>query len=319
VVEIAHASAELWVMQNGTKHSSDEAGSSEGTLSSRQAVEIPQTLTVYRPDSRTSDGILAALRHLFAELWTFRSHVATVYQRDLRQTYRGTPLAVFWQFALPLVPAAVYTGLATSRVLPSAASIPVALYVAIGVTLWFLFVGCIQNPINVVRSRNSEAMKTALPLSVAIAAGFARLLVETGIRLALCVLLMVWHGVMPTTGTLIAVPVLMVALIGFMGCGLLLSILNISFPDIDRVTSVFLPYGIFLSSVMFPLADAGHLSFLQWVNPFAVFIDSVRQLICEGVLPHPQSLGVFSVVAVVLGVIGCRHFYIMEYRIRGVS
>ena len=139
------------------------------------------------------------------------------------------------------------------------------------------------------------------------------------LRWCLCVLLLIWYGVMPTTGTLIAVPVLMIALSGFMGCGLLLSILNISFPDIDRVTSVFLPYGIFLSSVMFPLADAGHLSFLQWVNPFAVFIDSVRQLICEGVLPHPQSLGVFSVVAVGLGVIGCRHFYIMEYRIRGVS
>lgn len=300
-------------MADGLQHGS----SANPSASAETHAGVP--LTIIRPDSRVGESWIASIRHLANELCVYRSHIATVFRHTLRQTYYGSAMATFWQVVMPLLPIAVYAALAGLRVVPTVDGMNATIYVAVGATLWFLFVGCVQQPIIVVRSRNREAMKTALPLSVTIAASFAQLVFDVVVRLALLVAMMAYTKTVPALTSPIALGVLAIAIVSFLGLGLVLAILNIVYPDIERVTGVFLSYGIFLSGVIFPLAAFGPFWVLDYINPFAVFIDATRHLLFVGMAPHPAVLTMFAGLGIVMFALGCRLFYVMEYRIRGIG
>lgn len=276
-------------------------------------------LTIIRPDSRVGESWIASILHLARELIMFRSHIATVFRQSIRQTYYGSAMTTFWQVVMPLLPIAVWGALAGLRVVPTVDGMPATTYVATGATLWFLFVGCVQQPISVVRGRNREAMKTALPLSVTIAASFAQLLLDTGVRLLLLVAIATFTKTMPAVTAPLAFGILAIAIVAFLGVGLVFAILNIVYPDIERVVGVFLSYGIFLSGVIFPLSAFGPFWVLDYVNPFAVFIDAIRHLLFVGMPPRLGALLVLIPLGLATFLIGCRLFYVTEYRIRGIG
>lgn len=275
-------------------------------------------LRVYRPDSRFADSAWTALSHLIGELWTFRSHIWTIFSQEFRNSYRGSRLGVFWNFALPILPVTVYVFLAAARVLPQFEGVDAAVYITIGVTIWFLFAGCVQQPITIVRGRNAETMKTSLPLSAIIGASFARLLFETLIRLGLVVVVALAMRAVPAATAPLALLVLAAGVVFSIAVGLIASILNIVYPDVERVVTVAMQYGIFLSGVIFPVTALGPLSILAWLNPFAVFITAIRDLLFLGFVPNGPALAVMSCLGLALTLVAGRLFYIMEQRIRGV-
>lgn len=281
--------------------------------------EAGPRLTIIRADNRLSDSWMASLSHLFRELLRYRLNIATIYQQDLRSSYKGSASEVFWKFALPVLPIAVYAALAGFRVVPAHDGISPVANIAVGTTLWFLMTGCVQQPIAIVRTRNADAMKTAMPLSVAIGSGFTRLMFESLVRLGLIGIILVLTRTMPALTFPLSFVVVAIALASFLGLGLMLSILNIIYPDVERITTVFTTYGIFLSGVVFPLSAFGPFAALDIVNPFAVFIKAARELMLAGTLSHPWALAAMSVFGGIIFVAGCRQFYLMEFRIRGVG
>ena len=295
------------------------AETSETEPDARRESLRPVRLTVIRPDSRFSDGPIKALRHLAREILAHWSHIRMIFRQDFQRRYRGTVLGVFWNFVLPLLPISVYILLAQLRVVPMFEGMSNTVSVSMGATLWFLFAGCVQQPISVVRSRNAEIMKTALPLSAAVVSSFGALLFDLMVRLGLVLVVVAVTLTLPAASAPLAVPVLLVAMAAFVGLGLVLAILNIVFPDVERVVTVFLQYGIFLSGVIFPLSSLGPLAFIADVNPFAIFIAAIRELVFLGGIADPLPLMVAVTACLQVLVASLRMFYVMEYRIRSVQ
>jgi ABC-type polysaccharide/polyol phosphate export permease len=278
-----------------------------------------QQVRIIRPDSRVNDGALAALSHLLGEIWHFRSHIRIVFKEQFRAAYSGTGLGLFWNYALPLVPLTVYWFLSKLRVFPDFDGVDSAVYLTFGVTIWFLLAGCVQTPIQVVQSRNKEAMKTTFPLSASIVSGFARLLFDTLVRLVLVIVVVAVTQSWPTWLGLLLPFVLLPGLLLFMGAGLLLGILNVIYNDVSRVVNIALQYGIFVSGVIFPLPAIGLLKEISLYNPFFVFIESSRSIVFLGGVEHVNAYIAMSVAALAVFISAARLFYIMEYRVRGIS
>ena len=276
-------------------------------------------VTVYRADSRFGEGPITAFKHLIGELIHYRYHIGTIFFRDFQATYRGTLFGVFWNFMLPLIPISIYILLASFRVLPNFEGVPSSVAIVFNATVWFLLAGCVQQPISVVRSRNAEVMKTALPLSVSIASSFVRVLFDACVRLGLLVVVMAMTGTWPSLTGVVVFPVLTLALIFFLGLGLLVSIVNIVAPDVERIVQVALQYGIFVSGVIFPLSKFGPLDVLEMINPFSVFISATRHLTFQGTIVNFIPLAAWSVAGFLFFFYAARLFYLMEYRIRGVQ
>jgi len=272
----------------------------------------------YRPNSRLEETPWQAVTHLCQEVYRHRSHVATMFRKDFRASYEGTWLGVFWNFFLPILPVTIYIGLAALRVVPQFEGVHSAVAISLNATLWFLYSAFLTSPITVVKSRNASAMKTSLPLSASLVASFARSFFETLVRLALVLAAALVVGAMPVATVPLAVLVVLMGCLLFGAIGLIASIANIVVPDLQRVVTALMMYGIFLSGVIFPLSGLPYVGFLEWANPFAVFIQAARELAFTGELTHPLALGLWSAAAVVAGLAGVRLFYVMEYRIRSV-
>ncbi|MFN4024859.1 MAG: ABC transporter permease [Hyphomonas sp.] len=259
---------------------------------------------------------LWAVAALAREIWAYRSHIAVVFTGDFRSSYRGTVLGVFWNFILPLVPISVYIMLVNLRVFPQHEGLDPAVYISFNVTLWMLFTGVVTRPMQTVKQRTQDAMKTAIPLTAAISASFGQLCFDTLVRLALVVTLVVIFGPVPAPHLPYMALAVMTGLIFCVSLGLILSIFNMIYPDVDRITTIIFQYGIFLSGVIFPLSTMGPLSVLEDYNPFNVFIKSARDFLFFGVHADMHALYIWAGVAVVLAFVAARFFYVMEHRIR---
>jgi len=278
-----------------------------------------RALRIYRPDSRFGTGLFGGIAALTREAFDYRSHISTIFRNDFEASYRGTALGVLWNFVLPILPITVYVLLVNLRVFPAREGIPASVYIGFNVILWFLFTGLINQPMQAVRSRNVEAMKTAMPLSATIASSFARLSFDTLVRSAFVIALIVATGASAKLSAIALAPIVIAGAMFFLGLGLLLSILNAAYPDIDRFVTIVLQYGIFLSGVIFPLSSIGPIAFLEIINPFAVFIHAARAVVFEGPLPHPVAFWSWTAAGAALLVASARFFYVMEYRVRGLS
>ena len=283
------------------------------------SVRKSQQIHIIRPDSRMRESILSAIRHLINEIWNYRSHIRIIFKGRFRAAYSGTGLGIFWNYALPLVPLTVYWFLSVLRVFPNFEGVDGATFITFGVTLWFLFAGCIQIPMQVVQSRNKESMKTNFPLSASIVSEFARLLFDTMVRIILVSIIIVSTQSWPTAQGLMLPFMLLPALFLFTGIGVMLGILNVIYNDVSRVVNIILQYGIFVSGVIFPLYDIGILSAFNAINPFAVFIDASRSIVFQGVINNLQNYLVVSCLAFIFFAVSIRIFFVMEYRVRGVN
>ena len=283
------------------------------------SVRKSQQIHIIRPDSRMRESMLSAIRHLINEIWNYRSHIRIIFKGRFRAAYSGTGLGIFWNYALPLVPLTVYWFLSVLRVFPNFEGVDGATFVTFGVTLWFLFAGCIQIPMQVIQSRNKESMKTNFPLSASIVSEFARLLFDTMVRIILVSIIIVSTQSWPTAQGLMLPFMLLPALFLFTGIGVMLGILNVIYNDVSRVVNIILQYGIFVSGVIFPLYDIGILSAFNAINPFAVFIDASRSIVFQGVINNLQNYLVVSCLAFIFFAVSIRIFFVMEYRVRGVN
>lgn len=280
--------------------------------------EHGSAVRVIRPDDRFMASSLVAVRELFRELWQFRTHIRTVFRQEFRAAYQGAGLGVVWNYLLPLLPLTVYLFLSRIRLFPQFDGVDSATYLTFGVTLWFLLAGCIQIPIQTVKARNTQAMKTSFPLSAIIASSFARLLFETGVRTLFVMVVIIATASWPAPSAFFLPLLLLPTLLLFIGIGLLLSMLNVIYQDVERVVTILLQYGIFVSGVIFPMPKEGWLGLLTLVNPFAIAIDASREIVFRGDLVAPVSFLVLSALGLGVFFLACRVFYAMEYRVRGL-
>ena len=273
----------------------------------------------YVPEARYSADAVEAVRALFSEVITYRAHIASMFGGDFRNSYRGTVFGIFWNFILPLVPLSVYILLVNLRVFPSYEGLTPAIYIGFNVTIWSLMTGLVTRPIQVIQSRNKEAMKTSLPISVSVVASFSQLCFDTLVRLGLVTLMVVFYSQWPQLNVFGFMTALLVGMVFSLSAGLVLAIFNVIVPDVSRVVTIILQYGIFMSGVIFPMSSMGPLAVLDQINPFAVVIKASRDYLFFGSHTDFVYLGVWGCVSFVMFLVSMRFFYVMERRIRAIG
>jgi ABC-type polysaccharide/polyol phosphate export permease len=95
--------------------------------------------------------------------------------------------------------------------------------------------------------------------------------------------------------SVVVLPVLLLALFAFvLGLSLLVSVLHAYFRDVAPILAAVLLPWFFLSPIFFTPDDITHRAaaraVLEWVNPIAPFITSVRDVIWGGVWPSGATV-----------------------------
>jgi ABC-type polysaccharide/polyol phosphate export permease len=229
-------------------------------------------------------------------------------RRELRQKYKGSALGVLWYLVNPLVLMGAY-GLVFSILLKVATVEDYALFLIAGLIVWVFFSQALLAAApslveNAPLVRKVRFPRETIPASTAVVqlATFAVMLV------ILLPFELIVRGSLDVS--LLLLPVVVALLFCFvLGLSLAVSVLHAHYRDVEPVLAAALLPWFFVTPIFLRVDDLPGVSdrpwladLLQWANPIAPFVDSVRELLYSGAAPSLGQLG--YLVGVGLGALG---------------
>jgi len=276
-----------------------------------------QRVTVYRAQDRLATNPVGAIYEIARELWRHRWHISTKYRNTFRSRFNQTAFGMVWQFAEPLLPISAYALLAYIRIFPTRNDMPALVYIAIGITIWMLMTDIITRLMSALQSNAGILNRTKYPIVAALAEAFAQSAFETLVRLIAVVVIFALMVGVPPWQALMAIPMLVPAILLAVGAGMTLAIVNAVYRDVENIIQIVLRYGFFMSLTIFPLPSNPVIEKFLMINPFATFIESIRNALVLGATPDPIVFGVWCAISVLVFIVGCNLVYVMEPRLKG--
>ena len=245
----------------------------------------------------------------FANLYRYRQLIAALTARDLKARYRGSALGYFWSLANPLLLLGVYT-LVFTKFFPQQFVQPYPLFLFAGILPWTFFSAAVLEATNSISSNAGLIKKVMFPAE------------------ALPLVVVVSHLV----HFILAIPVLLVALIGFTlagkahiglpllavplvmlvqtffvaGISLMVSSAAVLFRDLRDIVTNLMQLGFFVTPIIYPVDRIASypLRALLRANPMTPFVVSYQDIFFRGTLPQPADALLMVVYAFVSLVIG---------------
>jgi ABC-type polysaccharide/polyol phosphate export permease len=236
-------------------------------------------------------------------------------RRELRQKYKGSTLGVLWYLVNPLILMGAYA--LVFKVLLKVASVPdYPVFLISGLVVWVFFSQALLSSapslvVNAPLIRKVRFPRETIPASVAAvqAVTFAVMLV-----LLVPTALIVRGNLDVSLLLLPVVAACMCCLV--LGFSLGVSILHAHYRDVEPVLAALLLPWFFITPIFlrvddFPGAEAHPwlADVLEWANPVAPFVDSVRQIVYAGAAPTAGQMAYVvgvGLVALALGVFAFR-------------
>lgn len=225
-------------------------------------------------------------------------------RRELRQKYKGSALGVLWYVLNPLVLMAAYT-IMFSFVLKSNTIADYPLFLLVGIIVWTFFSQSLLAAASSLLDQAGLIRKVRFPRETIPASVVTVQLVTFAVLMVLLTPIVV--GIRGTLDpALLLLPVLVVALFAFvLGLAFVVAGLHAHFRDVAPILgAALLPWffvtPIFFRPDQFPGLDAHEWLgiLLRWVNPVAPFIEAVRNVLYDGVVPGAGTLLYVAVAAV---------------------
>ncbi|WDI32478.1 ABC transporter permease [Hyphococcus flavus] len=249
---------------------------------------------IYSPAYRFNTGPITAVKALVRDVIDNRWRIWESFKRNFQNNYAGTILGQVWMVILPLVQIGVYVLLAQMRVVSRSEDIPFVLFICIGVTVYGMATGPIQDTMGAMRGESGMLSKTNISIITIVLSRFAQLVWDVLVRLVFIACVMVTLGVTPGWGVLLLPIALLPVFLGALSAGIILGILNIIARDVANTVGIIIRYGFFFSSVIFPLPKEGVIATILLFNPFNTFVIEIRNLIVKG---HMENITLFLITS----------------------
>lgn len=270
---------------------------------------------IYIPISHRHVG-LGAWPLMLRDLWSYRELCWRLAHRDITVLYRQSLLGLAWVLILPILTVALFTYLASMRLLPIGETpIPYPAYALWGVVLWQLFASTLSSATGSLAGAGALVTKIDFPKEVVVFASAARPLVEFSAKLPL-VLVVFWvYEIQPNWSMLLLLPVVLLAVLMSLGVGLVLSLANLIVRDVGNLVGILVTFGIFSAPVLYPPPQSAPFSLLVVINPFNPLLMATQDLIGEGVIAHPGLLLAATLVSLLCFFLGWRVFRLAIRRV----
>lgn len=239
-------------------------------------------------------------------------------RRELRQKYKGSALGIGWYLINPLVLMGAYA--LVFKVLLDIAQIPdYPIFLLAGLIVWVFFAQAMLAAapslvLNAPLVRKVRFPREAIPAAVATVqlVTFIAMLV-----LLLPVALIVRDSLDPALLLLPVVVAFLFCLV--LGLSMLVAVLHAHFRDVEPVLAAGLLPWFFLTPLFLPIEDFPGIgeheligNVLEWGNPIAPFVASVRTIVWGGAAPEVAQLAYVAVAGLAALALGTLVFRRME-------
>jgi lipopolysaccharide transport system permease protein len=239
-------------------------------------------------------------------------------RRELRQKYKGSVLGVLWYLVNPLILMGAY-GLVFSVLLKVANVDDYPLFLIAGLIVWVFFSQALLAAAPSLVENAGLVRKVRFPRETIPGSTAVVQLATFGVMLALLLPVeLIVRGSLDVS--LLLLPLVVALLFCFvLGLSLAVSVLHAHFRDVQPVLAALLLPWFFVTPIFLRVDDLPGVSdrawlgdLLQWANPIAPFVDSVRELVYSGAAPSAGQLAYLAGVGLGALTLGLLVFRRME-------
>jgi len=226
-----------------------------------------------------------------AEVWSYRTLIANLAQRDLKARYKKSFLGWTWSLINPAVTLGIYTVVfgvflkGTAPVAGNGRLTSFALFLFCGLVLWNLVSGVINNSIASFLGAGQLLTRTYFPPEAPMVAGLTTVLIQGALELAILWGFMIVLGNVSWT-FLISIPIMLLGACLAFGVGLVLGLGNVRFRDVGYLVGIGLQVAFYATPIVYRLDQVGELAQRVLVfNPLTAFVGGMRATVYELELP----------------------------------
>jgi len=272
-------------------------------------------VTVYTPDSALSDP-RRLVREMAKELRDSRELAIALFRRDMKAQFRQSILGYAWLFFPPIATTLVWLFLNRSGVVRVAdTGMPYPAFVMIGTLLWQAFLDSLTKPISALNAAKGMLVKLNFPRIAPVLAGIGETSLISAIRLVLLIPIFLYVGMFPSW-TIIFFPFAYLALV-ILGTaiGSFLTPIGLLYTDVGRAIGILGQFAMYATPVVYPIATAGLLGWVNKVNPITYLIETGRATLIGGPFDLVLPALAITAAAFLLLLLGWAIFHITVPRI----
>jgi lipopolysaccharide transport system permease protein len=253
---------------------------------------------------------------MFIELRDSRELALTLFKRDMKAQFRQSVLGYAWLFFPPIATTLVWLFLNRSGVVQVAdTGMPYPAFVMIGTLLWQAFLDSLTKPISALNAAKSMLVKLNFPRIAPVLAGIGETSLISAIRLVLLIPIFLYVGMYPSW-TIVFFPFAYLALV-LLGTaiGSFLTPIGLLYTDVGRAIGILGQFAMYATPVVYPIATAGLLGWVNKINPITYLIETGRATLVGGPFELVLPALAITAAAFVLLLIGWTIFHITVPRI----
>lgn len=249
---------------------------------------------------------------MFASFWEHRSLIRRLLKREIQSRYRGSVLGLIWSFVTPLLMLLIYTFVfkyvfEARWQLPDneGAEINFAMMLFLGLIIHGVIADILLRSPGLMVENVNFVKKVVFPLQV-----FGYVVLFSALFnffigfLLLLGFVYLELGAIPLTALLMPLVLLPYCLM-VLGISWILSSLGVYLRDIQQITGTLATLLLFLSPVFYSIDILPDLlRQLILLNPISVIIEAARAVVIYGNLPAPMPILVYSLVSMLVAMLG---------------
>ena len=219
-----------------------------------------------------------------AQVWSYRTLIVNLAQRDLKSRYKRSLLGWLWSLINPAATLGVYTLVfgfflkGTAPVAGNGHSSSFALYLFCGLVVWNLFSGVINTSISSFSGAGGLLTRTYFPPECPMVAGLVTVIIQALIEAGILIFFMAVIGNLSFTMLLI-IPIFFLMSCFSFGLGLVLGLMNIRFRDVFYLVGIAMQVLFYATPIVYPLEIVPETAQkLLELNPLTSYVYSMRQV-----------------------------------------
>lgn len=240
-----------------------------------------------------------------AEVWSYRTLIVNLAQRDLKSRYKRSLLGWVWSLINPAATLGIYTLVfgfflkGSAPVMGNGSTSSFALYLFCGLVVWNLFSGVVNTSIGSFAGAGGLLTRTYFPPECPMVAGLVTVMLQAVIEACILIFFMTLVGNVSWT-MLIIIPIFALMSCFAFGIGLVLGLMNVRFRDVFYLVGIAMQVFFYCTPIVYPLeiVPENAQRFLQ-LNPLTSYVYAMRQAAYGLELPTPSNWLVMIVSAVV--------------------
>ncbi|HQX55219.1 MAG TPA: ABC transporter permease [Pyrinomonadaceae bacterium] len=231
------------------------------------------------------------------ELWRYRELLYFLTWRDVKIRYKQTVIGIAWAVLQPVVTTAIFTLLFSNFARFETGSTPYPVFALSALVIWLFVHNAITLASGSFVSNSNLVTKVYFPRLIVPLAATLSGIFDLIFSVIILIGLILYYGIEPTSGILLAPVFLILAFVMAAALGTLLSALNVKFRDVKFALPFVLQVWMIASPIFYPASMvSGRWRLAFAINPLTGLIDGFRSSLFG--LPFDWELIGISVLSV---------------------